>query len=253
MGDFRVLDEGLVGGIEEDDRVVFLGIIDPFGELGAGCDGTGRVVGEAEINEIGFLIRHAGDEFVFRIARQVEQSGVGTVFIGVSGVACHDVGIDIDWVDRIGDGDDVAFSENVQNVSRVAFRAIGDEHFIGGDAEVDELVVDNRLAEKLVALLRAVAFERGAIALFIDGGMHRLAHGGGERLGHIADPATDDARGFVRVRFRVSFDATCDFRKEVARFEFEEIGIDRCHAGRCRRGRGFGQVRDFGKDAARFD
>lgn len=51
MRDLRILNEGLVGGIEKDDRIVFPCVGDPLSELCAGGDGTGRVVRKAEINE----------------------------------------------------------------------------------------------------------------------------------------------------------------------------------------------------------
>ena len=88
------------------------------------------------------------------------------------------------------------------------------------------MVVHDGLAEKLVALLWAVAFECRAVALFIDCGVHRLAHGGGQGFGHIADPATNNTGGFVGVRLSVGFYAPCDFGEKVARLQFQDIRID---------------------------
>ena len=69
--DFRVLDEGFVSGVEEDDGVVLLGIFHPCLELRAGGDGSGRVVGETEIDDICLFVRDVGDEMVFRVAREI--------------------------------------------------------------------------------------------------------------------------------------------------------------------------------------
>ena len=229
--DLRVLDEGLVGGVEENDRIVLLRILHPGFELGAGGDGTGRVVGEAEIDEVGFFVRNVRDKLVSGIAGQVEQAGVSAVLIGVAGIAGHHVGVHVNRIDRVGDGDDVALAEDVEDVAGIALRAIRDENFVGRDAEVGELVVDDCLAEELVALLGPVAFEGLATGHFLNAIVHRLNHGGGQRLGYIADATADDAGGLVRIFSGINPHPAGDFREQVTGFELEEIGIDRGHAG----------------------
>jgi len=47
--DRGVADVGLVGAIEQDDRLVFFRVFNPRGELGFCGDGTGGIIGEAKI------------------------------------------------------------------------------------------------------------------------------------------------------------------------------------------------------------
>ena len=53
--DLRLGDEGLVGGVEEDHAVVGVGVVDPLRQLGVGGHGAGRVVGEAEVDDVDLL------------------------------------------------------------------------------------------------------------------------------------------------------------------------------------------------------
>ena len=66
------------------------------------------------------LFGNVRDEFVRGVARQIEQAGVGAFFIRVAGVASHHVGVDVNRIDGIGDGDDVSFSKDVEDVAGVA-------------------------------------------------------------------------------------------------------------------------------------
>ena len=52
VGEFRVLDEGLIGSIEEDQCAIGAGVVHPGLELFPGGDGTGGVVGEAEVDQV---------------------------------------------------------------------------------------------------------------------------------------------------------------------------------------------------------
>ncbi len=97
------------------------------------------------------------------------------------------------------------------------------------------MVFDDGVAEEFVALLRAVAVEGFAVRLFVDPFMHGFHHSLREGFSDVADTTANDASGLVWIGFRVGFDASGDFRKEVTCFEFEEIRIDRGHGGRIKR------------------
>lgn len=239
MGNGRVRDVGLVGGIEEDDGLVREGVGHPRLELRARGDGTRGVVRRAKINDVRVLFRRLGDEAVGRRAGQIDQAGVGAVRVGVAGVAGHDVGIDIDRIDGVADGDFVLVPENVEDVAAIAFGAVADEDFVVGDFEavVAEIVFGNGAAQEVVALLGAVAAEGGAARHFIDGAVQRRDDGGRERLGDIADAAADEAFGGVGVGVAEGFHAPADFGKEVAGFEFEVVVVE---VGHGRRGLGSG-------------
>ena len=142
--------------------------------------------------------------------------------VGVARVADHDVGINIDGVDGVGDGHAVAGPEDVEDVAAIAFGTVGDENFIVLDFQsaVAEVVLRDGASEKIVALFRSIAAEGVTMAHFIDRGVQRFEAGGGERFGHITDAAADDFGGGVRVGFAEGFDAARDFGEEVAGFEF---------------------------------
>ena len=226
-----VLDEGLVGGVVEDDRAVRTGVGDPGFELLARGGAAGRVVRVAEVNEIDRLTRDLWHEAVFRGALEVVEAGVGAVFVRFASVAGHDVCIDVNGIHRVCDGDLVPGTEDVEDVAGVALAAVGDEDLIGVDLDAAclEVVLCDGVAQEVVTLFRAIAAEGGAVAHFIDGFVHGIAHGLGQRLGHIADAATDQALRGVRVRLREDFHATCDFREEVTGFELVVVFVDVGH------------------------
>src|SRR5690606_29768863 len=114
-------DEGLVGGVVEDDGTVLAGVSHPSGELLTGGGGPGRVVRIAEVDQIHLLFGNGRDEIVFRCARQVDETAVGPAVVGFAGVAGHHIGVHVDRIDGIGDGDAVARPEDVENVAGVAF------------------------------------------------------------------------------------------------------------------------------------
>lgn len=230
-GDRGVLNEGFVGGVVEQDGFTFESVGDPGFELSAGGGGTGGVVGVAEIDEIDGLVGDFGNEAVFGVALEIDQAFVGTVFIGIAGIADHHVGVDVDGVDGISDGDFVAGSEDVQDVAGVALGAVGDEDFVGVDVEAAgfEIVVGDGVAEEVVALLGAITFEGFGNALFVDGIVHGIADGFGEGFGDITNAASDEAFGTLGVGFIEDFDATGDFREEVSGFQLEVVFVDVGH------------------------
>ena len=230
-GDGGVLDEGLVGGVVEQDGFVFEGVGDPGFELGAGGGGAGGVVGVAEVDEVDGFGGNLGDKAVLGVALEVDEAFVGAVFIGVAGVADHDIGVDVNGVNGVGDGDFIAGAEDIEDVAGVALGAVGDEDFVGFDIEAAglEVVVGDGVAEEVVALLRAITFEGFGNALFVDGVMHGVADGFGEGFGDVADAAADEAFGTLGVGFIEDFDATGDFREEVSGFQLEVVFVDVGH------------------------
>ena len=120
-------------------------------------------------------------------------------------------------------------SEDVENVARVALGAVRYENFVGRNTESGELIFHNCFAQEVIALFRSVAAESCGIALLVDGVMHRLAAGFGERFRHIAYSTTDEAGGCVGIGVGVSSDTASDFGKEVTGLQLEEIVVDTCH------------------------
>src|SRR5690606_38830454 len=177
------------------EAAVFVGVVDPLLERLARRDGAGRVVGEAEVDEVGRLRRKLGNEPVLGRRGQVGQPLVPPVGGGPAGVAGHDVRVHVNGIDRVGDGDGVAFAQDVQDVAAVSLAAVGDEHFVGGDVAAARRVVvpTDRVAQPVIPLAGAVAVEALARGHVIHSAVHRLDDGRRERLGDVADAHADDA------------------------------------------------------------
>src|SRR5690606_27557698 len=110
-------------------------------------------------------------------AGQIDEPGIGAGVIGLAGVPGHHVGVDVDGVDRVGNGNDVVVPENVENVAGVALGSVGNENFIRRDVETGILVFDDGLAQEGIALLGTVPLEGGGLPQLVDGLVHGLAAG----------------------------------------------------------------------------
>ncbi len=227
--DLRVGDERLVGGVKEDHAVVGIGVIDPLLQLGLAGHGAGRVVGEAEIDNVHLLRRQRRDETVGLVARHVDDVLVIPLVIGFAGAADHDVGVVVDRVDRVADGDDVVQGEDVEDVGAVALGAVGDEHLLGLQGNAERLVgfLDDGVDQPVVALLRAVAGELVGGGQIVHGVMEGLEHSRCQRAGNITDPQADDFS--IRVGGGKFAHAAADLGEQVAGFEFEVVVVDLCH------------------------
>ena len=126
-------DEGLVGGVEQDDRLVLAGVLHPAGQRGARQHRAGGVVGRAEVDEVDLPVGQRRVEAVLGGGGQVDQPAVAAAGVGGAGAAGHDVGVDVDRVDRVGHRHHVVDGEDLLHVARVALGAVGDEHLVGGD------------------------------------------------------------------------------------------------------------------------
>lgn len=133
-------DERLVGCVEEDHGVVGQGVIDPLLQLFPGGDRAGRVVGETEIDDVRLFGRQGRDEVVCLGAGEIDDPLVVALLVRIAGAADHDVGVVVDRVDRVTDGNPVVQGEDVQNVGAVAFGTVGDENLVGPEGDAQGLV-----------------------------------------------------------------------------------------------------------------
>ena len=236
--ELRIANEGFVGGVVEDGGAVGQGVFHPGFELCTRGYGARRIVRVAEVGQIDRLIGDLGHEAVGWRAFEVVEARVSTAFISLARVARHDVGVHIHGIHRVGDGDLVPGTEDVEDVAGIAFAAVGDENLIGFhvDAAGLEVVFGDGVAQEIVALLRAIATEGGAVAHFIDGLVHGRAHGLWQRFGHVADAAADQAFGRLGVGLGENPHATGDFGEEVTGFELVVVFVDVGH------GRGKGRA-----------
>src|SRR5262245_13373894 len=121
MRNFRIGDVRLVGGIEEQKRIVFVRVIDPARKLRAQCDGTRRVVWKTEIDEIDMLLRWLRHKIVFRRTGQIINALVAAILSYWARVTGHHVCVHIDRIDWIRDGDFVLVAKNIEDVTAIVF------------------------------------------------------------------------------------------------------------------------------------
>ena len=74
MRNFGVGDVRLVGGVEENDRIVFTGEFHPGGERLAAGHRPGGIVGVAEVDQVDGSVGQGGHEVVFGGDRKIDQA-----------------------------------------------------------------------------------------------------------------------------------------------------------------------------------
>ena len=231
MGHIVLGDESLIGGVVEDDSLVFVGVVHPGLQLLLGSHGAGGVVGKAQVDHIHLLLGDMGGKPVLLHAGHVDQLGpLAQLLLEVTGPAGHGVGIHIHGVDGVTHGHHVVGAEDVADVAAVALGAVGDKDLVGLDIHAPGGIVGlgNGLPQEIVALLGTVAVE----ALKGTHLIHRLVHGfndsGGQRPGHITDAQTDHLG--LGVLGGVSGQTAGDLRKQIAAGQLEEILVHFGHS-----------------------
>ena len=230
MRQFGVADKGFIRRIEQNQRPVLAGVLHPGGQLRARGRGPRGVVRKAQVDQIDRLAGQGGHIAVGGGAVQIDQAGVAAIDGGI-GAPGHDVGIHIHRVHRIGDGHAHILGKNFLDVAGVGLGPVADEDFIGLDLSATglEVVRSNRLAQKVVALLRAIAAKAGGIGHLVRGLVQRGNAGGRQRLGHVANAQADQV--FVRVLLLKGADAPGDVGKQIAGLQLGVVGIDADHGG----------------------
>ena len=136
MRNFRLRDIRLVSRVEEQQRFMFARILDPARQLLARCHRARRIIRKAKIDKIDMFRRRLRNEIVFGGARQIHDPFVTAVFSRGASVARHHVCIDIDWINGIGDCDFVLVAEDIEDVTAIAFRSVGQKDFVVRDVDL---------------------------------------------------------------------------------------------------------------------
>ena len=125
MGHALLDDEALVGGVEHDDGVVGVGVVDPGLELLGVQHGAGGVVGGAQVDDVDLALGQLGAKAVLCRGGHVDDVGPTLgLFVPLAGAAGHGVAVDVDGVDRVAHGHDVVEAEDVADVAAVALGAV---------------------------------------------------------------------------------------------------------------------------------
>src|SRR5204863_2250677 len=120
----------------------------------------------------------------------------------------------INW---IGDRDSVPIAENIEDITAIGFRALRHKNFVGRDLDPAPAIIVLRdfFAERFETLLVTVAAKGFADAQLIDGVMHRRDHGKWQRLGNVADPATDQTLRRFAIRVTKFANAPRDLGEKI--------------------------------------
>src|SRR5947208_16607020 len=88
----------------------------------------------------------------------------------------HYIGVDVNWIDRIGNRDLILPAQNIENVTAVAFRPIRQENFVirNFDSAIAIIKLRDFAAKEFVALLGAIATGRFTLPEFFGRGFRFL-------------------------------------------------------------------------------
>ena len=217
-------DVGLVGCVVEDDALVLDGIVHPLAKLVLGDDGASGIVGITEVDHVYTVVGNLGCEVVAFIAGHVHHIAPVSVLEDAR-ASYHHIAVDVDRINGVGDADVVVPSQYLLYVAGVALGSVVDKHLV--DIEMDatwqEVVLDNRLAQEVVASLRTVASEGSLHCHLFHCFVHGLDNGRTERLGHVANAQTDDS--LLGVRYLVGVHLLGDVGKEIIAGKLQEMFV----------------------------
>ena len=201
-----------VSSIVDDDCTCFVGIIYPNLKLFF-CDRlAGRVVREAQIDDIRSFFWQFRTEIVFCGTRHVDHITPGLTFRIISaGSSCHNVGIHINRVNRITYRNFIIQREYFLNICRIALCTIRYKNLICCDVTSVSFVIIlcDRLTQKCIAKIRCITFESLCCSLLINCFVQCFDHGRCDRLCHITDTQTDDLCLWIRCCKCIDFFRDC--------------------------------------------
>ena len=230
MRDVFLGDICFVRRIIQDDAAFPARVVNPVLQAFLGDGGAGRVVREAKVDDVGALGRKFRREAVLRRAGHVDHVGPGARrrIIG-AGTARHDIAVDVDRIDRIGDRDLVVRGEDLLDVGAVALRTIRNEDLVCFNVAASgfEIVLCDRAAQALITEVRCVSLECLLVRHLIDCAVQCIDDDRSERLGDVADAHADDF--LVRIGRRELADLAADGREQVAARQFQIVVIDLIH------------------------
>ena len=146
----RIADISLIGGIVEDQRIVFQRVVHPLPQLLFRNHRSRWVVGVTQIDHVHVaVLGNAGRKAVLSRTGHIHHVCPASVLEGAAS-AYHHVGVDIDGIDRVGHADEVIPVQQLLNVSCIRLRTVVDKHLV--DVEMDatwqKIVLQDRLTQE---------------------------------------------------------------------------------------------------------
>ena len=133
----------LICCIIDDHAAVFVGVVDPLLKSCL-CDSTaGRIVREAEIDQIRYFIcRYLRKETILLFAGHVDHTvKVLTLFVIKTSTSGHNVGIYIYRINWVANCNLVIQSEDLLDVSGITFCSIGNKDLVCADVAASGLII----------------------------------------------------------------------------------------------------------------
>ena len=201
------------------------GIVDPLAQFLACDDHTRGVVGVAEVDDIHTALGNLRYETVLSVAGHVDHIRPLTVLYR-AGTTNHHVRIDVHGIDRVGHANGVVPANQFLNITGVALGTIVHEDLV--DIQVDatrqEVVLQNGLAQEVVALLRTIAVESLSGAHLVGSLVHRLNHGRTQRLGDVTNTHGDDVG--LGVHHFEGVHLLGNICKQIVAWQFQEMFVN---------------------------
>ena len=175
------------------------------------------------------LCRQLRSKVILRRAGEVSNPGKMPVLLQAACAPCHDIRIQIDGIDGIGDSHAAVPAEDFLDIAAVALGAVADKDFIRAEFQPVRLIIrrQDSPCQEIIALLRAVAAESLSLPHLRHGLLHGFYANLRQRPGNIAYPQADYIS--LRMLLLISCHTAAYFRKEVAAGQFQVIVIDCRH------------------------
>ena len=216
--DLRILDERLVGGIKEDDRIGFVRVIHPCPQMCAREDCTRRIVRRADVDDVGMHGRIGQGQKAVLAAR----CGMDDL------ISCNDVRIDVGRIRGLHDENALISAEDVEDVAQLIACTARNEHILGSKLHTAPRIVRrNRRAQLRCAAFGHIAVKALLHRLIIHGVMQRVDNRAAERQGHIADAHAVEMRAGMFGEIRLGL--LRDVVEQVGVLQPAVVHI-RCHA-----------------------
>ena len=142
--------------------------------------------------------------------------------------AAHNIGIHIYRIYRVGDKDHIVISENICNISGIAFCSVGNKNIARINRYAMTFIIFGYcVSEKFIALFRTVAFKGLGTCHSVYAFMKGINNVAGQWTGNITNTKTDHL--FIRVVFRILCNSVVYFCKQIAFFKIQIIFINFWH------------------------
>ena len=219
VGNCRVRNKGLIGGVEEDDGVSGVGPVHPQLKLCSGIGRPGGVVGRAEVHQLRLQI----------FGRQGKEAVVLPAGDGHNGPSRHQIGIHVGRVGGLDHRHPVFLCEQASDHAQVVPGPVGDEDLRRVQLCAPAgIVVRHSLLHKVLAQLRHIALEALLPGLVlcrpVQGGNHRRGQG----QGHVPD--AQKQQPFLRMAPAQGVHGLVDAVEQIAGLQAAVIGIDMGHS-----------------------